>query len=183
MDQRIHRKIEGAKMKFLILGLLIVSSPLMAQHNHHESGSHESIKRKAIDSKDKVQIIEILKKNDLLFNAFLKKESGTIEKSAKDLLALVSQSQSTLLKETKAQASNLAKIKSSNSNESNLQAYETFLNPLIKVVQANDIGGKYNIYSCPMVKKSWIQDTDVNKDVKNVYAMDMLECGTKDTQF
>lgn len=170
-------------MKFLILGFLIVSSPLMAQHNHHDSGTHQSIKRKPIDSKDKEQIIEILIKNDLLFNAFLKKEGGSIEKSAKDLLALISKSQSPLLKETKVQASSLAKIKSTNSNESNLQAYESFLNPLIKLVQTSDIGGKYNIYSCPMVKKSWIQDTDVNKDVKNVYAMDMLECGTKDTQF
>lgn len=170
-------------MKFLILGFLIVSSPLMAQHNHHDSGTHQLIKRKPIDSKDKEQIIEILIKNDLLFNAFLKNEGGSIEKSAKDLLALISKSQSPLLKETKAQASSLAKIKSTNSNESNLQAYESFLKPLIKLVQANDIGGNYNIYSCPMVKKSWIQDTNVNKEVKNVYAMDMLECGTKDTQY
>lgn len=164
-------------MKFLILGFLIVSAPLMAQHHH------EPVKRSVIDVKDKDQIIEVLKKNDLLFNAFLKKDGGSVEKSAKELLAVVSKSNSPLLKEIKTQASTLSKIKASNSNESNLQAYESFLNPLIKVVQTNDVGGKYNIYSCPMVKKSWIQDIDVNKEVKNVYAMEMLECGTKDTQF
>lgn len=170
-------------MKILLLGFLAMAIPAFAQHNHDQHAGHAQTKRNTLQAKDKAELTEILAKNDVLFNAFLKKDNALIEKNAKELSSLVGKSQSTIIKGVKANVSGLDGIKSSNKNEDNLKAYETFLNPLIKVVQQYDVGKKYNVFSCPMVKKSWIQDTEVNKDVKNVYAMDMLECGSQDTHF
>lgn len=170
-------------MKTLLLVLLTVSLPVFAQHSHHEEGKQSGVKRKSLATQDKVEAVEVLAKNDLLFNAFLKKDAAAIEKHAKELQKLVSAKKSPLLKEVKAQAGKLNSIKASNSNETNLTAYEAFLNPLIKVVQEHEVDTRYNVFSCPMVKKSWLQDVKVNKGVKNVYAMEMLECGSQDTHY
>lgn len=173
-------------MKLLLLGILSIALPVFAQHNHdhhHDNHAKPEVKRQSLSSKDKSVLSEILAKNDLLFNSFLKKDKDLIEKYAKELSALVSTADSSIVKQVKAKASSLNNIKSSNKNEDNLHAYESFLNPLITLVQQYDVGGKYNVFSCPMVKKSWIQDLKTNKDVKNVYAMDMLECGSQDTHF
>lgn len=170
-------------MKILLLGFLAIAFPVFAQHNHEEHAGHAQTKRKSLQSNDKALLTEILAKNDSLFNAFLKKDNALIEKSAKELASLAVKSDSTIMKELKAKVYSLEGIKSSNKNEDNLKAYEAFLNPLVAIVQQYEVAGKYNVFSCPMVKKSWIQDTKINKDVKNVYAMDMLECGSQDTHY
>lgn len=170
-------------MKILLVGFLAMAFPVFAQHNHDLHAGHSQAKRKTLQRNDKALVTEILAKNDSLFNAFLKKDNALIEKNAKELAGLVVKSQSTILKEVKANVFSLETIKSSNKNEDNLKAYEAFLNPLVAIVQQYEVAGKYNVFSCPMVKKSWIQDTKINKDVKNVYAMDMLECGSQDTHF
>lgn len=170
-------------MKILLAGFLALALPVFAQHKHDQHAAHAQVKRKALQGKDKAIVAEILAKNDMLFNAFLKKDNSLIEKTAKELSGLVGKSQSSIIMGIKAKVSSLDGIKSSNKNEDNLKAYEAFLNPLIAIVQQYEVAGDYNVFSCPMVKKSWIQDTEVNKDVKNVYAMDMLECGTQDTHF
>lgn len=173
-------------MKLLLLGILAIALPVFAQHNHdhhHDNHAKPEVKRLSLSGKDKPVLSEILAKNDLLFNSFLKKDKDLIEKHAKELSVLVSTADSSIVKQVKAKVSSLNSIKSSNTNEDNLKAYESFLNPLISLVQQYDVGGKYNVFSCPMVKKSWIQDLKTNKDVRNVYAMDMLECGSQDTHF
>jgi hypothetical protein len=170
-------------MKVLLLTLLAISLPVLGQHNHHEHGHHSSAHRKPIEGKDKSAVLEVLAKNELLFNAFLKKDSALIEKHAKELQGYIGRTHAPLLKNVKLNISKLSSIKSSNTNEDNLKAYEAFLNPLIKVVREYDVGRKYNVFSCPMVKKSWLQNTDLNKEVKNIYAIDMLECGSQDTAF
>ncbi|MCM2348733.1 MAG: hypothetical protein NDI69_01850 [Bacteriovoracaceae bacterium] len=167
-------------MKYFLIALLLGSSIAHAQHSHGHDHKM-SVARKALSSQDKTWVQSVLNKNDELFNAFLKKDNALIEKKAKELSSVVSKSSS--FKEIGAQAQKLNLIKASSSRESNMAAYESFLNPLIKLVQTYDVGSKFNIFSCPMVNKSWIQNTDVNKDVRNVYAMEMLECGTQDTKF
>lgn len=168
-------------MKGLLIALLLVTSGAYAQHSHGNHDHKMSVERKTLSPQDKAWVQTVLNKNDELFNAFLKKDNALIEKKAKELSSAVSKSSS--FKEIGAQTQKLNLIKASSGRESNMAAYESFLNPLIKLVQTYDVGSKFNIFSCPMVKKSWIQNTDVNKDVRNVYAMEMLECGTQDTKF
>lgn len=177
-------------MKLLLLGILSIALPASAQHNHedhhhhhHESDAKIEVKRQPISSKDKSILSEILAKNDLLFNSFLKEDKDLTEKYAKELSVLVTTADSLIIKEVKAEVSSLSKIKSSIKNEKNLESYELFLKPLISLVQKFDVGAKYNVFTCPMVKKSWLQDVRVNKEVKNVFASYMLECGNQDTHF
>lgn len=169
-------------MKFLLVVMLTLSQAY-AQHSHHGSDDQSKISRKTLNVTDKKVVVGILKKNDELLNAFLKKDSKGVEKIAIELNNQLSKLNTEVLNSTKKQASKLLEIKATNSNEKNLISYEQFLKPLVEVVKANDVGNRFNIFYCPMVKKSWIQDIEVNKDVKNVYAMDMLECGTQETHF
>lgn len=161
-------------MKFLLLAILSITS-LYANDG--------LVKRKTLNESDKKLIVELLKKNDVLFNAFLSRDGIAIEKSAADLSTLMSQIDSKILGNVKKESSKLSKIKDTNTDEVNLTSYEAFLNPLVEVVKAFDLGDQFNIFTCPMVKKSWIQDVATNKEVKNVYAMEMLECGSQVTQF
>jgi hypothetical protein len=169
-------------MKIFLITMLLMGQAY-AQHSHHGSAHSSEVKRKSLNENDKKLVLEVLEKNDVLFNAFLKKDAKQVEKSALDLNLIMSKSTSTVLSSVKKHASKLSGIKSTNSNESNLSLYEQFLNPLIEIVKINEVGNKFNVFNCPMVKKSWIQNIEVNKDVKNVYAMDMLECGAQETHF
>jgi hypothetical protein len=126
---------------------------------------------------------EILKKNDELFNAFLKKDLKSAEAHSKALYQMVHKSAPGILKSVSGNAPSLKEINASASLEKNLEHYEKFLNPLIQIVKVYKVPAQYNIFSCPMVNKSWIQDVKTNQDVRNVFAMEMLECGTQDTKF
>ena len=53
---------------------------------------------------------------------------------------------------------------------------------LVHIVRTYDVG-KYNAYSCPMVKKVWVQNSAKQDGVQNPYAPEMPACGTKDTSF
>lgn len=172
-------------MKLFILLLAISSFQVLAQDHHHGHAHHaqKSAQRKPLGEKDKKILTDALKINDQLFNALLAKDTKLIEKKSQEISDLFQGNKEAIYKELTSKAGNLKKIKSSTKQEDALKAYEEFLKPLIKVVQEYDIENSYNVFSCPMVKKSWIQDVRVNKGVKNVFAPYMLECGTQDTHF
>lgn len=173
-------------MKHIIISMILMTGLANAQHPNDHDHDHDhkmSEARKPLKAAEKKEVTSILDKNDELFNAFLKKDNALIEKKAKALAETASQTKMGILKDISAQADKLSTISGSKSHEANMVAYEAFLKPLIKFVQTYEVDKKFNIFSCPMVKKSWIQDTSVNKDVQNVYAMEMLECGTQDTKF
>lgn len=174
-------------MKYIFLSMLLMTGVATAQHSHddhdHDHDQKMSVARKPLNASEKTAITSILNKNDELFNAFLKKDNALVEKTAKALVEVTSQYKMASFKDIQAQASKLSSIKASKSREANMDIYEAFLRPLIKFVQTYEVDKKFNVFSCPMVKKSWLQDTSVNKDVRNVYAMEMLECGTQDTKF
>jgi hypothetical protein len=170
-------------MKLILLALLTIG-PIYAQTTlHHGHEEKSSTTRKVLIENEKKIVLEVLQKNDDLFNAFLKKDSKAIVKTADSLRNLISKSEIKVLAETKKKADSLSKINSSATHEENLASYEAFNNSLLNVVKTYDVGSKFNIFHCPMVKKSWIQNVDTNKDIRNVYAMEMLECGTQETHF
>lgn len=169
-------------MKFMLLALLAFD-PVFAQTVHHGHSMHAEVKRKDINASDKKVILDILNRNDELFNAFLRKDGNAIEKSASELHAVVLKANSKVFVSLKNESRKLLNIKFKNSNESNLSEYEGFLNPLVEIVKSYNVGEKFNVFHCPMVKKSWIQNVVINKEVKNVFAMEMLECGSQETNF
>lgn len=142
-----------------------------------------SLKRTNLTENETKVVLEVLQKNDVLFNAFLKKDPKAVAIAAAALRDVVSKSEAKALAEVKKTIGDLNKINAANSQEKNLASYEAFNNSLIKVVTTYNVGNKFNIFNCPMVKKSWIQNVDTNKDIRNVYAMEMLECGSQETHF
>lgn len=169
-------------MKFLILSAFLSISSAFSQHDHSGHSKNDA-KRVQLSSEIQSEVSGVLLKNDELFNALLKKDNALVENKALELSELIKKSSSKALTSLKVQAEGLKTIKKNNSPEKNLEAYDKFLKPLIDIVKQYDVGPKFNVYYCPMVKKSWIQSIDTNKEVKNVFAMDMLECGTQETKF
>ena len=159
-------------MKIILIALLSIGS-LYAQ----------TTKRKELIGAEKKVVLEALQKNDDLFNAFLKKDPQAISKAAASLKDLISKSNVKALAQAKKKVDGLSKIQASNAQEKNLASYEDFNTSLLDVVKTYDVGSKFNVFNCPMVKKSWIQNVDTNKDIRNVYAMEMLECGSQETHF
>lgn len=170
-------------MKTLLLAFVLSTAAVQAQSNETKNPEQQVLKRKVLEPKAQKELDGVLRENDILFNALLKKDAPAIEKAATQLSALVTKSAGAVMKDVKAQVKNLIAMKAPVKHEDKLISYEKFLNPLISVVKDHQAGKKFNIFTCPMVKKSWIQDTEVNKDVRNVYAMEMLECGTQDTRY
>lgn len=139
--------------------------------------------RKELTAVDKAQVLEVLGKHDALFNVLIKNDYKTAESVALALKNSLDKSTTPVLKAAKAEAASLSQIKGSLDGEKNLALYEKVSDPLVEVVKGYNLGSGYNIFSCPMVKKSWIQNVTQHKEVRNVYATSMLECGTQDTKF
>ncbi len=125
----------------------------------------------------------MLKQNDRLFGILLKKEGKAIEKEATELTKLLSVSSAGILIDVKKGSEFLGKMKATADIDTQLENYEKFLVPLIQVVKKVNVDPKFQIFYCPMVKKYWIQDTQVNKEVRNVFATYMLECGEQTSKF
>lgn len=139
--------------------------------------------RQELTAADKAQVLEVLSKHDALFNVLIKNDYKAAEAAALALKNSLEKSTTPALKTAKAHASSLAQIKGSLDGEKNLAFYEKVSDPLVAVVKGYNLGSGYNIFSCPMVKKSWVQNVTQHKEVRNVYATSMLECGTQDTKF
>lgn len=170
-------------MKQFALLLILISLPAIAVDHNHGHKSETQKQRKTISSAEKDFIINVLSENDKIFNALLSEKNDQIEQQAKELVALFEQNNDPIFKDVKLKAKKLSELKTANKHEDNLKAYEEFLKPLIEIVLNYNVGASYNVFSCSMVKKSWLQDIRFNKGVKNVFATYMLECGTQDTGF
>jgi hypothetical protein len=77
----------------------------------------------------------------------------------------------------------LSDINSNNDKETNNKNYHLVSMALIHIVNKYDVGNKYNAYSCPMVKKKWLQNTKNDSGTRKPYAANMPNCGSKDSKF
>jgi len=140
--------------------------------------------RNKLDDKTKKELINVLETNEQLFNAFYEYDSKKVEESAmklKDSIGKIDNQE--ISKLLSFSIKKLEEMKSSSSREDNDQAYHLVSMALIHIVNTYDVGDIYNAYSCPMVKKKWIQNSKKMADVNNPYAPDMPNCGSKDTSF
>ena len=69
------------------------------------------------------------------------------------------------------------------SENKNNQNYHLTSMALIHIVNTYDVGNEYNAYSCPMVKKKWLQNSKKMAKVHNPYAPNMPHCGGQDSNF
>lgn len=148
------------------------------------STSMKMSSRKELNNADKKSVIAIFEANEELLNAFLKYDGATVENSAATLNKAIDKvSNAEISKLLKFSQTKLSDIKAASDREANNQNYHLVSMALIHVMNSYDTGGKYNAYSCPMVKKKWVQNSEKLSKVHNPYAPGMLHCGSKDSKY
>ena len=169
----------------LIFLLLCFSS--VAQEQKVQGLNKEDAKknRKIVSSEIKNSLTQILKADELLHESFFKYDAAAVEKNATALAKLVSEIKVKKIKKIfKRTPEQLRKIKASQQKEKNYHLYGLFNNAMVEILKKYDLGDDYNIYYCPMLKKSWVQNSKKKNKVHNPYAGDyMPHCGMKATNF
>jgi hypothetical protein len=172
-------KKQFLNLKCLITGLVLVSFSVFTVNSHAQSKQ-----RKQLDDSSKKQIVSILEANEKLHSSFFNYDGKKIEKDSKFLLDKIMKIEnkeiSKLLSFSKEK---LKAIHSRNDKKVNNQNYHLVSMALIHIVNKFDVGTKYNAYSCPMVKKKWLQNTVTSKKTRNPYAANMPGCGVKDSNY
>ncbi len=129
-------------------------------------------------------ILNILKINESLHDHFFDYKASLVEEDAKRLNLAISQLKNQKLKEIfKMAPTELTKIKADRDREENNISYHKASLEFVKLLEEYNPGVKYNSYSCPMVKKKWVQNSESKLRVHNPYAPEMPHCGQRDTDY
>jgi hypothetical protein len=142
-------------------------------------------KRQKLESNSEKTLISILKLDEALHESFFKYDAALVEKNAKALAVKVDSVKDKKIKKLfKRTSKQLLKIKANEEKEKNYHLYGVVNKTLVEVLKKYDLGSDYNIYYCPMLKKSWVQNSKKKNKVHNPYAGDyMPHCGMKTTNF
>lgn len=161
------------KKIILLIGILILSL-----------GAFSKTKRLTLDKKNKEVLLEIFKVNERLHSAYFKYNAEEIEKNAEVLIgALESIKNPKVKKEFKESTKRLEKIKKTNDRKKNDHLYHLISKDLIKILNKYDLGSTYNVYYCPMIQKSWVQNSKKMEKVHNPFAPWMAHCGAQQTKY
>lgn len=182
------------KNSFLILGVVALGLWGMESYASGNQGSHDHSKmnhskmkkgsRKSLTQAAKKSVILVLEANEALHNSFFKYDGKSVEANAmklkKIIEAIEDKEVAKLLNFSKEK---LSEIKALNDREINNKNYHLVSMALIHIVNKYDVGSKYNAYSCPMVKKKWIQNSKKMAKIHNPYAPNMPDCGSLDSNY
>lgn len=154
-----------------LFAILLISSGVFAAKTQ----------KKSLDSKVKAQVINVLEKNEDLHEAFFSYNAEKVEDAAEaveDAIEKIEHPE--LAKLLKFSKEKLDEIEDDKSREENNKAYHLVSMALIHVKNTYDLGDKYAAFSCPMVKKKWIQSKEKYNKVMNPYDASMPHCGSMD---
>jgi hypothetical protein len=150
--------------------------------DHSKTNSSKSGSRAKVSENTKKQLLKVFSANEKLHNSFFNYDGKEVEKNAASLKSEISAiSDKKISKLLQFSVKKLDEVKASNKQDTNNQNYHLISMALIHILKTYDIGDKYNAYSCPMVKKKWIQNSKSKDKVHNPYASNMPHCGSKDT--
>ena len=185
------------KKSFLVLSVVALglfgmesyASGTQGGHDHskmnHSNIDHSKMKkgdRKSLSEAAKKSVVSALEANEALHSSFFKYDAKAVESNAmklkKAIDAIEDKEVAKLLNFSK---SKLSEIKASNDRETNNKNYHLVSMALIHIINKYDVGSKYNAYSCPMVKKKWVQNSSKMAKVHNPYAPEMPHCGSQDS--
>lgn len=172
-------------MKLLIL-ICLLSTQLYANSEKHAHGHDQhqiAEKRTKLTSEARAEFDAVLRQNDSLYQELLKDKPQSLEKNAKALHELIVGSKGAWTANLKQSSQKLLSIKNDQQKQANLAQYQDFLPSLIELVRKYEGAKEFNIYYCPMVKQYWLQNSQTTPTIKNVFAQEMLECGSKQTNF
>ncbi|MAW06972.1 MAG: hypothetical protein CME61_01675 [Halobacteriovoraceae bacterium] len=171
---------------FILISLLLCFCSVAHEHKIHDSSKKSANGvRKIVGPDLKSSLIEILKADELLHESFFKYDAEAVEKNAKALATIVDSVKDKKIKKIfKKTSKQLLKIKASEEKDKNYHSYGLVSKTLVEILKKYDLGVDYNIYYCPMLKKSWVQNSKKKNKVHNPYAGDyMPHCGVKTTNF
>ena len=143
-----------------------------------------SIDRVKLPEQSRGEILNLLKLNEGLHSSFFKYKEKDVVENAKKISESISAIKDQEVKKLLRPAWEIInKIKPGTKREANNKLYNEFSSNLAILVEKYDLGKKYNVYYCSMVKKKWIQNSLKVKKVNNPYAPEMPFCGEKLTDF
>lgn len=172
---------------FMVITFIGTSFNAIGQMDHSKMNHGKKLEmnksgRKSIDAITKKEILNVLRINEKVHYSFFDYDAKKVESTAKELGdAIKSISNPEISKLLKFSLSKLATLKASSERSANNQAYHLVSMALIHIVNTYDVGSEYNAYSCPMVKKKWLQNSKKMSKVHNPYAPNMPHCGGQDT--
>ena len=174
-------------IKVLIMSLMALSIASVSTASYVDAYGREKeapAPRKFLPQALKSQILKAMEINESLHGAFFKYDAKSVEKYARQLgVSLGKIKDVTISKKIKSVGQNLAEIKATASRQSNNENYYAVSKVLVSLVKSYSLGGRYDVYSCPMVKKEWVQNSEKKVRVHNPYAPEMPYCGTRDTYY
>lgn len=131
-----------------------------------------------LSKKVRKEVVQVFKVNESLHSAFFKYDKEKVVKKAKKLSqAIDAISEPKVKKLLTFSQKKLGEITATASRKKNNENYHLVSMALIHVLNKFDLGEEYGAYSCPMVKKKWVQNKKVKKKVHNPYAPKMPHCG------
>ncbi len=173
-------KIKAFALTLLFSTTVSFGSDFYANKNSGKKEKTTTTKKIALDTPTKMQINKVLELNENLHNAFFNYAGVKVEKAAGPVLAELNKITHPELKKLLTFAGKkLARIKAENKRELNNQNYHIVSSAFIVILNKYDIGAKYSAYSCPMVRKKWLQNSKKVSGVHNPYAEKMPHCGEK----
>lgn len=148
---------------------------------HSKKMMHDSGKKKTLSESDKKAVENLFVINEELHSSFFTYDAKKAEKTAAKLATAIDKIKNKEVQKALDLASkNLKSIKASASREDNNKKYHQVSMTLIDVLKTFELSSAYASYSCPMVKKKWVQNTNKMAKVHNPYAPEMPHCGGKD---
>lgn len=172
-------------MKYLALFFLIFSTFSFASSSMQDLTPEKSKKkRKALSTPERKLLIELLEGNEELHAAFYKYSPEQINQVAKKMKSTLEKLRETqLAKAFKRTEKEILKLTTGKERMANNRAYSEFGKTLERVLDKWDVTSSYNVFYCPMVKMTWVQDIKKKAKVHNPFAPSMPHCGYQKTNF
>ncbi len=160
---------------FKVLAFLILSFGL---------SSVFASERQALDESVKSEIRAVLSANESLHASFFEYDAEKIVKNATKVSEKIDKiSDDSIRQLLRFSQQQLGDMSVEDDRDENDQRYHIFSMAMIHLINTYDIGEGFNAYSCPMVKKKWVQNSTAMDRVHNPYDPSMPHCGDKDTKF
>ncbi|MCO4794922.1 MAG: DUF3347 domain-containing protein [Bacteriovoracaceae bacterium] len=171
--------------KLMLISFMLLSGSVFASGNmNHGSSTKEMKKRTMLPEAGKKEVLAVLKANEKLHTSFFKYNAKRVETNAKAVADAIGKIKNADIKKLLSfSKGKLEEIKADRNRKDNDQSYHQFSMAAIHVLKKYDLGKDYNAYSCPMVKKQWVQNSTKVSKVYNPYAPEMPHCGGMDTHF
>lgn len=140
--------------------------------------------RSSLSDKNKEQLQEVFKAHDGLHASFYNYDGKKVEAAAKVVAEKMAGIEDGGIARTFVYAiRKLKEMKEESKESENKQAYTAVSIALVRTLKKFDIGEHWNVYSCPMNKKQWVQDSQKLEKGHNPYDPSMGDCARKETSY